>query len=237
MNRGILIACILAAAAAAAVVSVRACAATSPEAIHLAAAPAAATSIGQWQEGKNYTLVLNPQPPAANGRVEVTEVFWYGCGHCYALDPTLESWKLSKPDYIDFVRVPVIWGPVHRQHARIFYTLQALGRLDLHSKVFDTIHQQGNMLAARTDEEARALHLAFFKDHGVTEKAFNDAYDSPTVAANLERAEQLTKSLSIGSVPTMIVNGRYSTGVSLAGGASELITLVNDLAASERKRR
>ena len=77
----------------------------------------------------------------------MNEVFWYGCGHCYALDPTLENWRETKAKYIDFQRIPVIWGPPHRQHAKLFYTLQALGRGDLHAKVFDAIHRDGNMLA------------------------------------------------------------------------------------------
>jgi len=237
MNRGFLIACALMAAAAAATLSVRACAEQPLKPSSPNAAPAAAASLSQWQAGTNYTVLPNPKPPGAQGKVVVNEIFWYGCGHCYALDPLLASWNAKKPDYVDFVRIPVIWGPVHRQHAKLYYTILALGRGDLHSSVFDAIHMTGNLLAAGTDEQARALHLAFLKEHGVTEKAFNDAYDSPQVAANLQRAEELTKAYMIGSVPTMIVNGKYSTGVSQAGGSGALLTLVNDLAASERQRR
>ena len=234
MNRGFLIAGTLIAAAAAVVISVRACA----EAPAAPAQSASAAAIGHWRAGTNYTLIEPPQPTSVGrGKVEVNEVFWYGCGHCYALDPALESWKLNKPAYVEFVRIPVIWGPGQRQHAKLFYTLQALGRADLHTRVFDAIHREGNILAARTDAEARILHLAFLKQNGVTEKAFNEAYDSPAVAENLQRAQEATQKFAIGSVPTMIVNGRYSTGVSQAGGAGELLTLINDLAASERKRR
>jgi thiol:disulfide interchange protein DsbA len=235
MNRGFLIACALTAAAAAAMLSVRASA--EQPAKPSGTAPAAASSLSQWQEGTNYTVLPNPQAPAIKGKVVVNEIFWYGCGHCYALDPLIESWKLKKPDYVDFVRIPVIWGPVHRQHAKLYYTIQALGRGDLHSTVFDAIHMTGNPLAGSTDEEARAIQLAFLKEHGVSEKAFNDAYDSPQVAANLQRAEELTKTYQIGFVPAMIVNGKYSTGVSQAGGSGALLTLVNDLAASEKQRR
>jgi thiol:disulfide interchange protein DsbA len=237
MNRGFLIACVLAAAAAAAMVSVRACAEQAAKPASASSAPTAAASLSQWKEGTNYTVLPNPQAPAVPGKVLVNEIFWYGCSHCYALDPLLESWKLKKPDYVEFVRIPVIWGPVHRQHARLFYTIQALGRGDLHSTVFDAIHMSGIPLAGRTDEEARAMHLEFLKEHGVTEKAFNDAYDSPQVTANLQRAEELTKTYQIAAVPTLIVNGRYSTGVTQAGGSGALLTLVNDLAASEQQRR
>jgi len=197
----------------------------------------AAGAVGPWRAGTNYTLLDKPQPPqVSRGKVQVNEVFWYGCGHCYALDPTLETWKTGKPDFIEFVRTPVMWGPVHKQHAKIFYTLQALNRTDLHATVFETIHRKGNILAAQSDEQARALHLAFFREHGVTEQAFNAAYDSPAVAGGLAQAEQVTTGFAVASVPLMIVQGKYTTGVSQAGSESQLLTLINDLAASEKGR-
>jgi thiol:disulfide interchange protein DsbA len=204
-----------------------------------AATPVAKESIGQWRAGANYLLVPAPQPTgAARGRVEVNEVFWYGCGHCYALDPTLENWRETKAEYIDFRRTPVMWGPPHRHHAKLFYTLQALNRGDLHPKVFDAIHRDGKMLATNGDDAAaRAMHLAFLKEHGVSEKDFNAAYDSPAVAANLQRAEEVTQNYSVASVPLLIVNGKYTTTVTMAGGSpGSLISLINDLAASERPR-
>lgn len=208
-----------------------------------AQAPAASVGVvnlaalAQWKTGTNYQLVPAPQPtnvPA--GKVEVNEIFWYGCGHCYALDPTLESWKAKKPDYIEFVRMPVIWGQPHRQHAKLFYTLQALRRPDLHSKVFEAIHRKGVMLSSSDDLEARAQQLSFVTAEGVTEKDFNAAYDSMTVASNMLRAEDLTRKYQIQSVPVLIVNGRYSTSVSEAGSATQLLSLINDLAASEKNR-
>jgi thiol:disulfide interchange protein DsbA len=193
--------------------------------------------LSKWKAGTNYQLVAAPQPTSAPaGKVEVSEVFWYGCGHCYALDPALETWKTDKAEYIDFIRIPVIWGPMHRQHAKLYYTLQALRRPDLHSKVFDAIHQQGQQLAARDEVDARAQHLAFLGAHGVPEKDFNAAYDSMTVVTNMLRAEDLTRKYAIANVPVMIVNGKYSTSVGEAGGTAELLTLINDLAASEKRR-
>lgn len=227
MTRAILFASVIVVAAAAAGVSMRVCAADS----------ATGGIAGRWQAGTHYTLVPRPElPDAGRGKVEVDEIFWYGCGHCYRLDPTLESWKKTKPAYVEFVRIPVIWGPVHRQHARLFYTLQALGRADLHTVVFDTIHQEGHMLAAGTDEEARAQQRAFFMQHGVSEKAFDDAYDSVAVAVNVAHAEQVTRNFQVASVPVLIVGGKYQTSVSQAGSAEQLVALVNDLAASERRR-
>jgi thiol:disulfide interchange protein DsbA len=197
----------------------------------------AAGALSKWQEGTNYKLAPAPQPTGvAAGKVEVTEVFWYGCGHCYALDPALESWKTEKPPYVEFVRVPVIWGPVQRQHAKLYYTIQALHRPELHPKVFDAIHKQGLALSARDEVEARAMQFAFLSGQGITETRFNAAYDSMTVATNMTRAEEYTKQFAVASVPLMIVNGKYITSVSDAGSEEKLLALINDLAASEKAR-
>lgn len=216
----------LAAAAVATVFSVRACAAGQ-------ASPAAT----EWQAGTNYLALARPQTtqvPA--GKVEVAEVFWYGCGHCYALDPALENWKRKKPEFIEFVRIPVVWSLYHMQHARLYYTLLALGRGDLHPKVFDAIHRDRVPLTAETDQEARALQLAFLKQHGVSEKQFNAAYDSAEVKDNCQRANSLTAKYEVASVPIIIVNGTYMTSETLAGGTAQLLTLINDLAAREQRR-
>jgi protein dithiol oxidoreductase (disulfide-forming) len=198
---------------------------------------AAAATLSKWQAGTNYQLLASPQPThVAAGKVQVAEIFWYGCGHCYALDPTLESWNADKPAYIEFVRVPVIWGAPHWQHAKLYYVLQALHRPELHAKVFDAIHQKGMPLAARDEVEARAMQLAFLSSQGVSEQDFNAAYDSMAVAASLTRAAELTKNYAIANVPTLVVAGKYSTNTNEAGGTAQMLSLINDLAASERKR-
>src|SRR5580704_756038 len=96
---------------------------------------------GKWVAGTNYKVIAPAQPTDASpGKVEVIEMFWYGCPHCFALDPIIESWRKNKAPYIEFVRVPVMWGEAHRAHARLFYTLQALGKLEeLHAAVFNEI--------------------------------------------------------------------------------------------------
>jgi thiol:disulfide interchange protein DsbA len=91
-------------------------------------------------------------------------------------------------------------------------------------------------LSAASDEEARAMQLDFLKQHGVSEASFNAAYDSMPVAANVERARKVTEQFAVASVPLIIVNGKYVTGVGPAGGAPQLLSLINDLAASEKGR-
>lgn len=203
----------------------------------IACARSPESALEKWHAGTHYKFAPAPQPPSVGaGKVEVNEVFWYGCGHCYALDPALESWKASKAPYVEFVRIPVIWGEVHRQHAKLFYTLQALHRPELHTKVFDAIHKLGMALSARDEAEARALHFGFLSGEGVTKKEFDAAYDSMSVATDLARAEEFTRKFEVGSVPLMVVNRKYITSVSDAGSEAKMISLVNDLAASEKAR-
>jgi thiol:disulfide interchange protein DsbA len=193
---------------------------------------------GKWKAGVNYTPLVPAQPTSvAPGKVEVVEVFWYACPHCNALEPFIQNWVKNKPEYIELVRVPVMWGPVHRAHAKLFYMLRALNRADLDQKVFDTIHKDGNMLVANDEQVTRKMQLDFLKANGVSVDDFNKAWDSFTVSTGLQRAEQLTERYKINGVPEIIVNGKYSTDVSRAGGPGQLLQLINDLAAGEKQRR
>lgn len=192
---------------------------------------------GRWKPGVNYIPLVPAQPTnVAPGKVEVVEVFWFGCPHCYALEPYLESWLKNKPDYIQFVRVPVMWGPVHRAHAKLFYVLEALGRNDLVPVVFDTIHKEQKMLVGNDEASTKKMQLDFATAHGISAADFNKAWDSFGVNSNLQRAEELTQRYHVDGVPLIVVNGKYITDVGKAGGPGELLQLIDDLAASEKRR-
>jgi thiol:disulfide interchange protein DsbA len=204
----------------------------------IAALPAAGQlPPGPWVAGKNY-VVLSPAQPTdvAAGKVEVIEMFWYACPHCYALDAAVESWRKNKAAYIEFRRVPVMWSEEHRAHARLFYTLKALGKLDeLHSKVFAEIHQKGELLYVPNDEKGTLQkQLQFAKANGIAEADFVNAYQSFAVQTNLQQADDLTRRERIETVPTFVINGKYVTDQEMAGSASKLPRLIDDLAASEK---
>jgi thiol:disulfide interchange protein DsbA len=192
---------------------------------------------GKWLPGVNYVPLLPAQPTSvAPGKVEVMEVFWLACPHCYALEPFLKNWLKTKPAYVEFVRVPVMWGPVHRANAHLYYTLDALGRQDLIARAFDTIQQQHTPLAGDSEERSFKLQQDFATRNGVSADDFAKAYNSFTVNSNLQRAEQLTQRYHVEGVPLVVVNGKYTTELSKAGGEAKLIELVNDLAAAEHRR-
>jgi protein dithiol oxidoreductase (disulfide-forming) len=200
-------------------------------------AASAVTAADKWRPGEHYALLENPQPPsAASGKIEVNEFFWYACSHCYALDPVLEEWNGRKAAYIEFVRTPVVWGgPSDRQYAKLYYTLQALHRPELHSKVFDAVHQQGVTLFGPDETKVRERQAAFLGLFGITRAQFDAAYDSMSVAVNLQRAEKASQGFKVANVPTIIINGKFSTSVGQAGGEAQLLSLLDDLAASEKR--
>lgn len=202
---------------------------------------AAATPGGtQWQEGTNYTRLVPAQPtnvPA--GQVEVLEFFWYACPHCYALEPTVAGWLKTKPAYVTFVHVPVLWNEGHRSLARLFYTLDSMGKLnDVHSEIFKEIQVNGDPLTGPDPNNAAAaerVQLSFIKRLGISDADFEKEYHGFGVETAMQRADQLVQRYRVTSVPMFVVNGRYITDVTMAGGPDRLMSLLSDLTAQEHK--
>lgn len=217
----------------------------------IAALPAAAQlPAGKWQPGVNYNALLPAQPTSVSaGKVEVLEIFWFGCPRCYTLEPALRAWQKSKPGYVEFVRVPVVWkgvqgvdsrtSPSTVAHARLYYTLVALNRQDLIAKAFETIHNdlasQTAPLVGATDADTLRQQQQFAQTNGVSAADFVKAYNSPEVTAALAHADEITQRYRVEAVPLFAVNGKYTTDVSQAGSEDKLIALLGDLAAAEHK--
>jgi thiol:disulfide interchange protein DsbA len=203
-------------------------------------ATAAAAGATAWKDGVNYTRIVPAQPTNAGaGQVEVLEFFWYACPHCYALEPAVLGWLKSKPAYITFTRVPVQWNEGHRSLARLFYTLDSMGRLnDLHDEIFKEIQVNGDPLIGPDPSNAAAaerVQIAFIKKLGLSDLAFDKAYRDMNVETALQRADQLVQRYRVTAVPNFVVNGKYITDVGMAGGAERLVSLLSDLAAQEHK--
>lgn len=198
--------------------------------LRLGGAATTAVTSAKFKEGTNYVRLVPTQATSvAPGKVEVVEVFWYGCGHCFALDPSLETWRVKgKPANVEFVRVPAMWNDTLRMHARVFYTAELLGKLEqLHTPIFREIHVKGNQL--NSVEKV----TAFFRENGVGTDEFQKAFSSFAVEAKLQRADVLNRRYRIESVPSLIVNGKYKTDVGMAGSEPQLYQLIGELAKSE----
>jgi protein dithiol oxidoreductase (disulfide-forming) len=135
---------------------------------------------------------------------QVTEVFWYGCPHCYAFDPLLDAWVAEQAGAIDFQRLPMVWDALTQQHARMTFAAQALGvSAQLHRPFFDEIQQHHNPLA---EDSAIAT---FFGKHGIAADQFNAAFKSFAMDTTVRNHEAAVMVLHVPSVPAMLVNGRY----------------------------
>jgi thiol:disulfide interchange protein DsbA len=195
--------------------------------------PAGAPTTGRFELGVHY-LRLSPTQPTSSSpdKIEVAEVFWYGCPHCFNFDPLLETWRQTAPEYVSFVRVPAVWNPLLQLHARAFYTAEALGKgEEMHGEFFRAIHERNNFL----DSEDKLRE--FFGQFGVDAATFDSTFTSFAVQTKLQRADELSRRYRIQSVPTIIVNGKYTTDGGQAGSYEDLLALVDELAAVERQGR
>lgn len=201
----------------------------------------------RWKEGQHFSPLPVAQPVSvAPGEVEVTEIFWYGCGHCFTLEPRIEAWeKKGRPDFVRVVRMPVIWSQnqVTIEDARLFYTLEALGKLEsLHLAVFRELHVNRNPLTVvagnRVDPAATESRTrAFLVKNGVSAEDFAKTYRSMGIRTKLLQAEDFSRRYQAIHTPMVVVQGKYITDVSMAGGIDQLFQLINDLAARERTTR
>ena len=184
----------------------------------------------KFVEGAHFRAMTSSQgtssPP---DKIEVAEVFWYGCPHCYDFDPILKDWKQGLPSDVAFVRIPVIWNPTNQVHARIMYTAEALGKLDeIHPAIFKAVHQEGNTLTKEDDI------VEFFGRFDVSPEAFREAYNSFTVSSSVKRAENLTRRYGVRSVPVMIVNGKYATEGPEVKTFGQVLEVTEELVQRER---
>lgn len=190
----------------------------------------------RFTEGRHYTRLMPAQPTVTGGdRIEVAEVFWYGCGHCATFDPIIEGWAEDIPSDVVFVRIPAVWNRTLQTHARAFYTAEVLARTDaledpegLHKAFFTEYHGNGNTLAS----EGRLKE--FFARFGVDEESFDKAWNSFEVDQKLRRAADLNRRYGITGVPAIVVNGKYRTGGQEAGGYDTLLEVIDELVAVER---
>lgn len=185
----------------------------------------------RYQEGEHFRRMTTAQGTSSSpDKIEVAEVFWYGCGHCYNFDPLVEQWKEDLPADVSFVRIPVIWNPTNEVHARAMYAAQALGLYDeAHDEIFKAIHNEGNQLSSQQGLET------FFARLGVDSSAFNAAYESFGVQTATQRAASLTGRYGVRSVPMLIVNGKFAVdgpGVKTFG---DMLGIAGELVERERR--
>jgi thiol:disulfide interchange protein DsbA len=184
-----------------------------------------------FSEGVDYQRI-DPAVKTSNpDKVVVTEIFWYGCPHCFRFEPFVEKWVETIPDGVVFEQIPSVLNPPWVVHARTYYALQMMGvQEQLHAKLFEAIHVK-RMRLNSLDTIA-----GFVAAQGVDEKEFRQQYASFPVDTLVRKGNQKENRYGHRGVPTVIVNGKYMTSGSLAGNFDRMIKIINFLVAKELNR-
>jgi thiol:disulfide interchange protein DsbA len=186
-------------------------------------------TVTDFKEGVHFHRISPAvKTDVEDGKVEVLELFWYGCPHCFQFEPHLTGWKETMSDDVSFVRMPAVLNKSWLAHARAFYALETMGELErIHPIFFEAIHTQGRRLR---DVESMTR---FLSGHDVDAEKFKSAYNSLYVETKINRSGQLVRQYGSSSVPTVIINGKYRTTASDAGGFENVLRVIDLLVEQE----
>ena len=180
-------------------------------------------------EGK-FELIDPPQTTDTPGKVEIVDVFWYGCPHCYSFLPSMEALDKRKADYIEIRRMPAIFRKSWAIHARAYYTAKLLNVVEsIHRPLFEAIHDKKQPL--NTPQQLRE----FFVARGVEGEAFDKTFESFAVETMLRKSVLMQSRYGVRGTPSVIVNGKYRVSAGLAGGYAQMVDIAEALAAREQK--
>lgn len=182
----------------------------------------------RYIEGQHYQLVNTPTP-AKSGKIEITEVFWYGCPHCNQFHPVFDAWKKQQADDVLVDHSPAMWSKPMAIHAQLFYTAKAFRLLDvMHSEIFDAMHKGKKKLTSSKQI------FSLFEKHGITQEQFEKTFDSFGVKSQVQQASARARSFGITGTPEVVVNGKYRISGRMVGSQAEVLNVASFLIAKER---
>lgn len=200
--------------------------------VALPAAGLGLSSVAVAQSTQPYKLIEPAMPTQDESKVEVLEFFWFGCPHCFAFEPAINQWADSKPDYVNFVREAPPLNPSWEQHSRAFYAAQALDIVDgMFDAMFDQIHK--NRKPMRNPKKIAQFIESM--DLGVSAADFTKTMDSFAVNTAIKRSMLRAQQAGIQAVPSVVINGKFLTGNTLAGSHQGIINVINELSAQEHE--
>jgi thiol:disulfide interchange protein DsbA len=177
-----------------------------------------------------YNVIDRPQKALEADTVEVAEVFLYTCPHCFHFDPVLKEWQKKYTKDVKVFQMPAVFGDSNIPLAKAFYTAESLNVFDtIHPALFAAIHQKHENISSEAEIQA------FFVKQGVDAKAFTEAYNSFGVDSKVRQARVLTQAYGIGSVPNLVVNGKYRLSPGQAETTEQLLKAADFLIAKELK--
>lgn len=179
-----------------------------------------------------YEEIRPAQPTHSGNKIEVVEIFWYGCPHCYTFEPYLQKWLSTKPDDVDFRHLPGILGAAWTPHARAFFTAEKMGILDqIHEPLFAAIHKDRKRIFS--DEEVKNFVIS---TTGVDGNEFSRIYDSKEIDIKMRQALISEQKYKITGVPAVVVNGKYLTNGTMAKSYEGIIKVIDHLVDIERQK-
>ncbi|WP_226663892.1 thiol:disulfide interchange protein DsbA/DsbL [Microbulbifer aggregans] len=197
--------------------------------------------------GQHYQVLPQAVSQDDDSKIEVTELFWYGCGHCYHFEPALKKWQKEISADVALKKIPAIWQPVMEVHARLFYVADAMGVLDkMHAPIFNSIAQQRKMYADRDGREWKAddaAIAALFNDNGADGDKAVKLMNSFAINSKVKQGMAKQRAYQLAGTPEMVVAGKYRVSTSLPAykgktNAQEMmLETVNFLVAKERAEK
>ena len=183
----------------------------------------------QAYAGDGYTIISPAQPTQTGDKIEVLEIFWYACPHCYDFEPYIHEWLNNKPEDVTFRRMPGIFRKSWIPHAKAFFTAEKLGILDdIHTHLFNAIHRDKKKI--HDDASIRK----FFLKHGVDKGEFKKIYNSEEIDTKAKQAFVMGQRYKVTGVPAIIVNGKYMVSGSTAGSFENVLKVIDSLVDKER---
>ena len=208
---------------------------------------ACAQDNGQFKAGQHYQVLPQAVPQQDGNKIQVTELFWYGCGHCYHFEPLLNNWKNDVPGDVELTKIPAIWQPVMEVHARMYYVADAMGVLDkMHAPIFNAINNQRKMFATRDGREWNpdlAAIEELFSANGTDGAKAAKLMNSFSISSKVKQGMANQRAYQLSGTPEVVVAGKYRISTSLPGlkgksNGQELMLQVADyLIAKERAER
>ncbi|MEO1939025.1 thiol:disulfide interchange protein DsbA/DsbL [Candidatus Thioglobus sp.] len=185
-------------------------------------------AVANFVAGQDYVVLDRPVKTITGDKVEVRELFWYYCPHCFTLEPMMENWLKALPSSAQFIRQPAVFSDRWINGAIFYYVLEQLNEVNrLHGALFDEIHLHKTPL---TDQEDFVNWLV---DNGIDKKHANDAFKSFSVRIKLNKSKINTVKYKTSGVPTFVVNGKYWVDSKHAGGEKRLFKVLDYLIQKE----
>ena len=178
--------------------------------------------------GEHYTVLDNPVSTRNSKKIEVVEMFSYGCPHCYEFDPQFKAWEAQQSDEIDSWSFPAVWNKPMKFFAQAFYTAKQLNVLsEIHTPLFNAVVIKQKKLS--TEAEL----ASFFSGYGVDKNKFSKSFNSDEVIQQAQQAEARVKNYKPVGVPEIVVNGKYRIDRMRAGSMKEMLAVTEFLVNKE----